>query len=78
MTDFFSLPKDEREQRENRYGGQILEICAERALAGEEVCMQLLERFAPRAESNGNRDCCRLLQGSYAEEGEFEPAPIPA
>lgn len=56
MTDFFDLPKDERERRVNYYSRRILELCAEQALAGNEVSMRLMERFAPHAEKNGNQD----------------------
>ncbi|WP_363348761.1 hypothetical protein [Methylocystis echinoides] len=56
MTDYFSLPKEERARLAHHYCRRILELCAEKALACNEASMQLMEIFAPNAARNGNQD----------------------
>jgi hypothetical protein len=58
MSDFISFPdpEEDRERRMRHIGRRIMEACAEHALAGDEVYMQLMERFAPYAAQNGNQD----------------------
>ncbi|GLI92984.1 hypothetical protein [Methylocystis echinoides] len=56
MTDYFDLPDDERKRRVDHSRRRILELCAEKALAGNEGCMGLMEKFAPHAAGNGDQD----------------------